>query len=384
MGHLLTNPGQYSHTNSAINAFMPLLGLPPQLAIMAVTHAIAHYHAIGDTQRLQGLLAGCRKFLFHLTIFGSILAIVVAKPLSLFLNYTTSLMLVSLVCAILGLWTSLATALCQGLSWFKRLAAIGFIVMVLRVSLSYIAAVRWPYEESFVIASTVALAAYLVLLYWRKDMALPKQTVATSPWNHEFILYLTVSAAFVVGNYCFSLSDLLVMQRHFSTTESGDAYTAAERLAFSLPTTVAPLLTVLFTNRSVAHSADALRNQMKLIALYAVGLIFGAVCLIALRHLCLRLLHKDSPEAAEMIQHLSVTMIFVGLLQAVGTWALASRWSKISLLYGVLGIGYTTLILVVGTTPGILLKTMPLAAGASFVILFLVWFIAMRRHKPVA
>src|SRR5215469_13716336 len=118
MGHLLKNPGEYSHANSAINAFLPLLGLPPQLAIMAVTHYIAHYHAIGDTSRLQGLLAGCRKFLFHLTIFGSILAIIVAKPLSIFFNYTSSVMLVSLICALLGLWTSLATALCQGLSWF--------------------------------------------------------------------------------------------------------------------------------------------------------------------------------------------------------------------------------------------------------------------------
>jgi hypothetical protein len=384
MGHLLKNPGQYSHANSAINAFMPLLGLPPQLAIMAVTHYVAHYNAIGDIPRLQGLLAGCRKFLFHLTIFGSILAIIVAIPLSQFFNYTTSLMIVSLVCALLGLWTSLATALCQGLSWFKRLAAIGFLVMVLRVSFSIVAATVWPRPETLVVASTLALLAYLVLLYWKKDLALPKQTVATSPWNHEFVLYLTVSAAFVVGNYCFSLSDLLVMQKYFSTTESGDAYTAAERLAFSLPTTVAPLLTVLFTNRSVAHSADALRNQMKLIGLYAAGLIFGAVCLFALRHLCLQLLGKDSPEAAKMIEYLSGTMIFVGLLQAVGTWALASRWSKISLLYGALGIGYTALILVVGTTPQALLKTMPVAAGISFVILFIVWFMAMRRHKPAA
>lgn len=383
MGHLLKDTGQYSSTNSAINAFMPLLGLPPQLAIMAVTHYIAHYHAIGDTPRLQGLLAGCRKFLFHLTIFGSILAIVVAKPLSAFFNYTSSLMLVSLICALLGLWTSLATALCQGLSWFKRLAAIGFLVMLLRVSMSYFAALNWPKPEAFIVASTLALLAYLILFFWRKDLTLPKQTVATSPWNHEFILYLTVSAAFVVGNYCFSLSDLLVMQKYFSTSSSGDAYAAAERLAFSLPTTVAPLLTVLFTNRSIAHSADALREQLKLIALYAVGLVFGAICLFALRHFCLRLLHKDSPEAAEMIQYLSVTMIFVGLLQAVGTWALASRWSRISLLYGALGIAYTTLILSSGRTPHALLQIMPVAAGIAFVALFTAWFIAMRRHKPV-
>ena len=84
-----------------------------------------------------------------------------------------------------------------------------------------------------------------------------------------------------------------------------------------------------------------------------------------------------------MIKYLSVTMIFVGLLQAIGTWALASRWSKISLLYGGLGIAYTAIILVTGKTPKTLLHTMPIVAGISFGILFVVWLAAMRRHKPV-
>jgi len=273
--------------------------------------------------------------------------------------------------------------LCQGLSWFKRLAAIGFLVMLLKVSFSYPVAIHWPKPEAFVLASTFALLAWLLLLFWKKDLSLPRQSVPTSPWNHEFILYLTLSAAFVLGNYCFTLSDLLVMQRYFSATTSGDAYAAAERLAFSLPTAVAPLLTVLFTNRSSEHSADALRAQLKLIAVFAFGLLFGAVCLFALRHLCLQMLAKDSPEAAAMIPYLSSTMIFVGLLQAIGTWALASRWSRIALLYGALGIVYTALILVVGKTPEALLHTMPIAAGAAFAVLLGAWMAAMRRHRPL-
>jgi hypothetical protein len=387
LGNNLPEQGQYSHANSAINGFMPLLGLPSQVAIFAVTHYIAHFNAIGDTARLQGLLAGSRKFLLQLTLFGSLLAIIIIKPLGLFLNFNTSLVLVTLICTLLGLFTTLATALCQGLSWFKRLAFIGFLVMVLRVSFGWFVTLKWPSPEMAVIASTFALLAYLVVLFWRKELALPKQTVATPLWNREFVLYLVVSAAFVIGNYCFSMSDLLVMQHysipgHFTGADS-DAYTAAERFAISLPITVAPLLTVLFTNRSVEHSKDALGAQMKLIGLYAAGLVFGAVSLFVARHLCLRLLGQDTPEAAEMILHLAVTMVFVGLLQAVGTWALASRWSRISLLYGVLGIGYTALILVIGKTPHALLRTMPVAAATAFLILFVVWIMAMRRHKPV-
>jgi hypothetical protein len=384
MGNNLKEAGQFGDTNSAINAFMPLLGLAPLIATMAVTHYIAHFNAIGDTGRLQGLLAGCRKFLFRLTVFGSILAIVVAKPLSSFLHYTTSMMVVSLICTLLGLWTSMATALCQGLAWFKRLALITFTVMVLRVSFGYFVTLKWPRPEMFVVASTFALLAYLILLFWRKDLSLAGKGVVTSPWSHEFVLYIVVSGACVVGNYCFSLSDLLVMQRHFSQTASSDAYTAVERLAISLPITVGPLLTVLFTNRSVAHTADAFRAQLKLLGLFAGGLLFGAVCLYFLRHLCLKVLHKDSPEAAAMIGRFAVTMVFVGLLQAIGTWALASRWIKIALIYGALGVMYTAVILTVGKTPDVLLNTMPFAAGIPFVILFVIWLIAMRRHKPVA
>lgn len=381
LGHHLQNQGDYGNANSAINGFMPLLSLPPQVAIFAVTHYVAHYNAIGDLARLQGLLSGCRKFLLQLTAIGSVIAILAIKPLSSFFHYSTSLMLVTLLSTLVGLWTTLLTALCQGLAWFKRLALVCFGVMLLRVGFGYVVTLHWPSSETAVLASTFGLLAYLILLYWKKELSIGKQAAPMSLWNHEFVLYLIVSTAFVVGNYCFSLSDLLVMQRYFGHADS-DAYAAAERLALSLSIAVAPLLTVLFTNRSVEHSADAMRNQLKLLALYAGGLIFGAACLYALRHLCLRVLHNDTPEACEMIQYLVVSMVFVGLLQAVGTWALASRWSRISLTYGALGLGYTALIMTRGNTPARLLHIMPVATAVAFVILFVVWFTAMRRHKP--
>jgi len=386
LGHNLHSPGQFSKANGVINAIIPLLGLVPSVAVMAVTHYIAHFNAIGDATRLQELLAGCRKFLFRLTVFGSILAIVAVKPLSSFFNLTsTTMLLLTIIYTLISLWTSLATALCQGLAWFNRLALIAFVAMLLRLVFGYVATLKWPYPEMSVLASVFSFLAYLILFHWKKDLSPPKQPVtSTKLWNHEFILYLVVTGAFIVGNYCFSLSDLLVMQKYFSDTASGDAYTAAERLAVSLPITVTPLLTVLFTNRSVEHSASALREQFKLLGVFAAGLIFGAVCLYFLRHFCLHLLGKDVPGAADMIQHLAVSMIFVGLLQAVGTWALASRWSKISLLFGALGLSYTAIIFTVGKTPDTLLHIMPLVTGSAFVILLLVWVVAMRRHKPVA
>src|SRR4051812_47684156 len=62
MARHLKESGQYGNANSALNALMPLLGLVPSIATFAVAHYIAHFNALGDSARLQGLLVGCRTF----------------------------------------------------------------------------------------------------------------------------------------------------------------------------------------------------------------------------------------------------------------------------------------------------------------------------------
>src|SRR5882724_7810317 len=125
--------GEYGLVLSTI-AFIGFLGLPLAIATQAVTHYIARFHFNGDDARLGGLLAGCRKFLLHITIAGSAVAILLVKPLGDFFNLPRpSLTLIALVCALGGLWGSYWTALCQGLGWFKRLALISLLAAVLRI-----------------------------------------------------------------------------------------------------------------------------------------------------------------------------------------------------------------------------------------------------------
>ena len=381
LGRHLSGPGQYGNANSALGGLMTLLGLLPAVATFAVTHYIAHFNASGDSARLQGLLLGCRKFLFRFTIAGSVLAVIVTKPLSDFFHYPESLMLVTLGCALLGLWASLATALCQGLAWFKRLALIGFLAMLLRVSFGWLITFKWPSAETAVLASAFALLANLVLLFWRKDLSLHGEPVP--PWNREFAQYFIVSAAFVAGNFCFFQGDYLVANKFFAKEEL-DAYAAVGILARALPLTVAPLLMVLFTSRSGQRAGGIVAEQLKLFGLSGLALVFGAICLFVLRAFCLKILGKYTPPAAELVGPFAVTMVFVGLLQALALWALASRWLKISLLYGALGLTYWLTLLGTGKTPAALLQTMPITAGVAFGILFFVWLFTMKQHKPCA
>ncbi|HXR49384.1 MAG TPA: hypothetical protein VN784_18260 [Candidatus Limnocylindrales bacterium] len=382
MGRHLNEPGQYGNANSAISGFMPLLALLPSVASFAVTHYIAHFNARGDTARLQGLFMGCRRFLFRLTVLGSLLAVIVVGPLSDFFHFSRSLTLVTLGCTLLGLWGSFATALCQGLAWFKRLAFIGLLAMTLRMAFGWLVTLKWPSAETAVLASAFALLANLVLLFWRKDLSLHGEPV--SPWDREFVQYLIVSTACVGGGYCFFQGDLLVAKKFFPHQDL-DAYTAAGSLARALLFAVAPLLTVLFTSRSSAQTGGIVMEQLKLLGLNFLGLIFGAAALFVLRAFYVKLIFgKSVPEAEAMISQLAITMVFVGLLQALALWALASRWMKISLLYGVLGVGYWLTLLVRGQSPTALLQTMPVAAGTAFGLMFLVWFLTMRRHKATA
>jgi O-antigen/teichoic acid export membrane protein len=381
MGRHLKGVGEYGSANSALGGLMTVLGLLPSVAIFAVTHYIAHFNASGDHARLQGLLLGCRKFLFRLTIAGSVLAIVLVKPLSNFFHYDENLMLVTLGCTLFSLWAALVTALCQGLGWFKRLALIGLLGMVLRITFGWLVTFKWPSAETAVLATGFALLANLILLCWRKDFLLNGTPV--SPWNREFIQYLIVSAAFVIGSACFFQGDWLVANKFF-TKEELDAYSAAGILARALPMTVAPMLSVLFTSRSGERAGSLLAEQLKLAALSGFGLVFGAICLFVLRTFCLKLLNKYTPEAAAMVGQFAMTMVFVGLLQSLALWALASRWMKISLLYGGLGIAYWITLLCTGKSPAKLLHTMPVVSGFALGTLLLVWFITLHRAKSIA
>jgi hypothetical protein len=385
VGNQLKTSGEFGLMNTTLG-FVGLLGLPLAIATTAITHYIARFNFSGDDARLRGLLAGCRKFLFRLTIVGSLLAIFLAKPLSEFLHFRTGLALAALACALAGLWGGLATALCQGLGWFKRLALIGLLGVGLRLVFGWLVVLKFPAAEWAVLASGVGVLANLVLLFWKKDLARPADPV--SPWNRELVQFFIVATACVVGSYLFLSGDLLVVQRclsqhQFSQAEL-DAYTSAGVFARALPMTVAPLLIVLFTHRSAVHTGDALREQLKLIGLYAGGLLVGAIGLLVLRTFCLKLLGRNTPEAAMMIGPLAFTMIFVALLQALAMWALASRWIKIALLYGGLGLAYWITLLCFGNSPADLLRVMPIMAGLSFGTLFVFWLTAMRRHKPIS
>lgn len=370
---------EYGYMNTTLG-LVSLLSLPLLISSNAVTHYIAHFRAQGNEAGLAGLLLGCRRFLLRLTIVGSVAAIVLVKPLADFFRFPrASLLLVAVVCVIAGLWGTFAVTLCQGMSWFRRLALIGVAGVALRLAYGWLSTLKFPLAEAAASASAVALLANLALLYWRRELIW--QGHRESPWHWDFASYLLAAAACVGGGYCFTQGDLLVAQRYLDGDTLGH-YTAAGVLARALPMVVGPLLTVLFTSRSGHRKGSVVREQFRLLGLYALGLLVGAGMLTLLRDFCVRLLFGTyTPEAAAMVGRLAVTMLFVGLLQGLGLWALASRWTRVTLVYGVVGVGYWLTLLGWGTSLEGLLTIMPVAAGAGFAVMLVAWVWTLRsRH----
>ena len=288
-------------------------------------------------------------------------------------------MLVAVVCVIAGLWGTFATTLCQGMSWFRRLALIGLAAVTLRLAFGGLVTMKFAVAEAAALATAVALLANLAVLFWRRELMWTGHT--ESPWGWDFARYLVSAAACVGGGYCFTQGDLLVAQRYFEGDALGH-YTAAALLARALPMVVGPLLTVLFTSRSGHRMGSVVQEQLRLLGLYAGGLLLGAAMLILLREFCVRLLFGVyTPEAAARVGRLAITMLFVGMLQGLGMWALASRWSKVTIVYGLAGVAYWLILLGWGTTRETLLKIMPLTAGLAFAIMLGTWFFSMYSNR---
>jgi hypothetical protein len=371
--------GYFGNALTGLNAF---LGMPLLMVSTAIVHYIAHFRGQNDEARLQGLLAGCQKFLLKATIIGSVVALLLADPLAHFFHFRPTLMRATLVCVLVGLWSGFGVALCQGMAWFKRMAIIGLLAVGLRILFGWLATKKFPIAEMALSATTFSLLANLGLLYWWKDI-FRHGAERISPWNREFLTFLLVSGSFVAGSWFLQAGDAMIAQKYFSKGDLGP-YTEAGQLGRAIPATVAPLLMVMFTSRSGGRKDNAASDQRILLILFAIGLACGVTGLIALRHLVVRFYSgQPNPEAAAMVTPFALTMGLMGLSQAIGTWALASRWLKLTALYGFAGMIYWLSLLQYGRTPSALLRLMPFGAAAALAILLTAWLWGYRSQAAV-
>lgn len=363
---------EFGLMNGALG-LMGFLSLPVLAFCLGLSHYLAHYRGQSDEIRLKRMLQTLRQGLVWFTIACSVLAVILVQPLSYFFRFPRfSLGVAVLVIVLVNLWASVVVAFCSGMGWFKRLALVSLVGVILRLLWGWRSTELWPYAEWAVYATAVAALSNLLLLIWYRR---PKEKIRiTQSTGHrrEFLFFLVATACFVFGNYTFSQGDVLVAQRYFEEEMFGK-YTGAGLFGRALVYFAGPLLVPLFISRSEKKEGRMGKEQKILLVLYCVALILGAVSIGELRHFLIQLLfNRAEPEAALLVGKFAWVMAIVAFLQPIAMWALASRHFKIIFLYGILGAVYWVALFIFGQSPNQLLLTMGMGAGVSLMTIVLI------------
>ncbi len=359
---------EFGYVNTTFG-FVMFLIVPVTAACQAIVHFIAHYRAIGDHGRLNGIIRGCERWLALLTAAGTAAAVLLAPPLAHFFNFPRgSLMFAALVWVAASAWLAVAGAICTGLGWFGRAAVVMVAAVALRLAAGWAGTHAWPAAEAAVYASSLPVAACLIMLLWRKEWLLSGERV--SPRGRELNHFMIASTAFVFGNFAFTQSDLLVAQRHLDPAALGP-YAAAGLLGRALVYLLQSLQSVLFASRSGnRHRQSPTAQQGAVIGLYILALLGAVAGVTFLRDPLIHLFFgRAEPAAAAMVGDFTLAMALVAVVQLAATWALASRWLRITVLYGVLGGLHWIAALIFGGSPDALLRTLQISAATAATIL---------------
>ncbi len=365
MGRLLPL-AEFGYLNAALS-LAAMLSLGMAAANQAVTHYLARHQAVDDQPRVAELKTASAAFLLRVTVVVSLLALVVLYPAARFFQVPrVTVAGLVLAMALAGIWGGLMNAWCAGLGQFTFLAGLGLANVAMRLLGVSIVAV-WPRAESGIVASLLGslLAVGLVL---RRDGGQVRLSGSIQPvMEREFLLFLVAAFAVVGGQFLFLQSDLLIAQRHLDGPALG-VYSAAGLFGRAVVYLASPVLVVWFTARSGRQRTD--RTAQLLLLLYVGLLAVGAVAVIhSDAFLCRLLLGRVEEPVTALLPAFARAMFGIGLLQAAGAYALASRRLGLSLGYGVLAIIYSSVLMWYGGTATELVRLIQLGGCGAVTLL---------------
>jgi len=370
---------EFGYLNTTIGLIM-FAGVPLTAASQTVTHHLALIGATGDAEKMQRLQAASLKFLRHLTWVLFAVSLVLLYPVADFLHFPRmSLAWVALLWIPVNLWSILGGAWCAGLSRFRLYAFLLILAGFVRLAAGAAIVKLYPWAEAGIYASILSglvLASVVAINPHHGTAAKLRQTL----FDRDLMIYGVAALAVSFSTFVFLQGDQVIAQRHFSGFDLG-RYSGAGLLGRAIVWASLPVLIVYFTRRSghdPAHKSPAhlLWGYLALVGTGAIFLILLKVPLLML------LLNAHDPELAAMTTQFALTMLPIGVLQALGYHYLAARKIPECLVFGGCGLIYLILLAVYGTTPSLMLGWMAGAASASIVVLGVMALIRRTPFQP--
>ncbi len=371
IGRKLSLP-EYGYANAAAGAVL-LLSLPVMATSNALIHYVARFRASGKRAELHGLVSSTRKWLGFILGSGFLLALLLVRPLTDYCGFPrTSLMVVMVINMVAVLGTVFVTALCTGMGWYARLGFMAVSAVIAKLATVWVVTSHLPIAEGAIASTAASALVYSVILLWRKEVSGPGKQ--TNPWNREFGVFALAALASALGSYGFTQSDVLIAKRNFPP-DAVAHFCAAGVFARALLGLTGPLLMVLFATRSAAERQNSrFGGHAVLIGVYLAAVSAGAVIITIFRtELTHSIFGHAEPATAALASRFALLMVLVGMIEVIANWALAGRLFYIVWAHAVLAVLYVCFGLSLGGNPDVLLLTLIGGAGATIIVLAILW-----------
>lgn len=250
---------------------------------------------------------------------------------------------------------------------------------------------QYAWAEDGLIALLVSNALLLKPLFsrdavdWKSHLRLCRAAL-----DRDLVFHLGVTFCVVLALFIFSSADRIVAQGWFGIDRFGygfldwdafDAYQTAGLLGRALIWGAQPLLLLLVAQRlPLARTTPA---SLRYFWAYLGVLLGGALALIFLRQpLGWLFCGHDDPKTISFIASFAFIMIPVGMLQAVGYFALASRRYIECFVLAGCSIGYFFLLFLAGRQPELMIAYIFGGACASLLIVLFIGIVRWGRQNP--
>jgi hypothetical protein len=247
------------------------------------------------------------------------------------------------------------------------------------------AALGWsaPFAESALTAVLLAGLLVAMPLVLEFDWGLEHWKTVWRAVDPALLLSLGAAVSVATGLYLFSSADRLLALPKFGEPDARnlgyanpglfDGYETAGLLGRALLWGTQPLLAIFFLQR--VRLERTTRASLRFLWIHALALIFGAAVL-SLGARTAATPFGDVATNAHFVPAFALAMVPIGLLQGLGTFALASRRWLECFLIGAGGILYTLPLALAARQPELMLAYM---FGGSIIVLLAVVFVGVVR-----
>lgn len=393
------NPGEFGSLNAALAA-VGLLTVPALAVNQAFAHYLARHHGPEQAARIEALrsasLIATETFGW---IWGALCLVLVFVLAPVFDLPRFSLQLFTLMNVLIAIGSVISSAVCERgqrlFLWAWLLAA----AALARVLVGWGLAAQEPWAEAGL--SAFLLAGFITLipaLQARETDPAARWAAFGAVWDRDFLLCVGATCSVFLALFLFSSADRIVSQSWLAASPGMisvfdfDAYQNAGLIARGLLWGTQPLLWIIFAERSrlTKTTKASIHFFWIYLAVLLLGTAFVFIASYPISSLFCGYVPRDydslppriPTEIAHFLHTLAIVMVPLGLLQALGIFALASRRHQECFTLGACSIGYALILFFFARQPELMPAYMFGASLVSLMILLFVGVVRWGRKQP--